>query len=301
MLNLLAATLRMATPIGFASAGEAVAERSGTFNIGIEGVMLSACYVAALIASDSGPTAGLLAATAFGVLLMVVIAFLEQVLKADQFVIGLGVNLVALGLTTVLYESTKDRVGLVPSFGAIEIPVVDSIPWVGDVVSGQTAVVYLLVPVVAATVYLTRRTRWGLRIEAAGDSPETLDAAAVSVRGTRIGAMAVCGALVGMGAAALVLGQLSGFSENVTAGRGFLALAAVIIGRWRPGGAVAASLGLGVALAVTVRASTWAWFPDLNATVLNALPYVAALTVLAVSRRFGRPPAALGVAYERAR
>ncbi len=302
MTALIAAGVRLMTPISYVSLGEVVAERAGMLNIGLEGVMLMTAFAAALTAGATGSAvAGLLVAMLLGAVLMAVIAVVELLFDADHIVVGIGVNLIGLGATTVLFSDLTDRVRLTPSFGRIELPGLADIAGIGQALFNHSVTTYLLIPVTGAIAFVMARTRWGLRARAVGETPAAVDAAGVSVVAVRLQAMTLCGALVGFGGAALSIGQLTGFSENTTDGRGFLALAAVIIGRWSALGSVGATFLLGLALAVTVQAPTWAWAPDIPSSLLLLFPYALALVFLSAQRGATDPPAALAIPFMRRR
>ncbi len=302
MTELIASGVRLMTPISFVGLGEVIAERAGMLNIGLEGVMLMTAFAAAYTAGATGSVwAGLLIAMLLGAMLMAGVALIELLFDADHIVVGIGVNLVGLGATTVLFSDLTDKVRITPSFGRLEVPGLADIAGVGQALFNHPVTTYLLVPVAAAVAYVLAATRWGLRIRAVGETPAAVDAAGVSVMAVRFQAMAACGALVGFGGAALSIGQLSGFGENTTDGRGFLALAAVIIGRWSALGTVGATFLLGLALAVTVQAPTWSWAPEIPSSLLLLFPYTLALAFLSVQRGSVEPPAALALPFIRRR
>jgi simple sugar transport system permease protein len=302
MTELIASAMRLMTSIAYVALGESVAERSGMLNIGLEGVMLLTAFTAAWIAASAGSaTAGVLLAILAGALIMSIIGLIELIFDADHIVVGIGVNLIGLGVTTVLFSDLTGTVRSVPSFGRIDIPLLSDIPVVGDAFFDHPITTYLLLPITIAIAIIMTRTRWGLRLRAVGETPEAVDAAGIAVIKVRLQAMAFCGAMVGLGGAALAIGQLSGFSENLTAGRGFLALAAVIIGRWKPAGTVAATFLLGIALAVTIQAPTWSWAPEIPTSLLLMFPYVLGLLFLSIQRGATDPPRALGIPFLRTR
>ncbi len=302
MTELIASGMRLMTPIAYVALGEAVAERAGMLNIGLEGVMLLTAFTAAWIAASAGSaTTGVLLAVVAGILILSLIGLIELVFDADHIVVGIGVNLVGLGVTTVLFSDLTDTVRSVPHFDRIDVWLLGDIPLIGKAFFDHPITTYLLLPTTIAIALIMTRTRWGLRVRAVGETPAAVDAAGVSVLRVRLQAMAFCGAMAGLGGAALAIGQLSGFSENLTSGRGFLALAAVIIGRWRPVGTVGAAFLLGVALAVTVQAPTWSWAPEIPSSLLLLFPYVLALVFLSVQRGATDPPKALGIPFSRTR
>jgi general nucleoside transport system permease protein len=296
---LLASMLRFAAPLTFVALGETFSQRAGVINIGIEGVMLAGCCIAAAVSYNTGSVlAGFLGAIVGGMVVMALVAFLVLTLQARQIVIGVGVNLAALGLTTIAVKN-------VPSLNSVEglrrwdLPGLADLPVLGKMMFQQKAQVYLMVPVAIACSLLMNRTAWGLRVKAAGETPAAADAAGIVVNRIRLQAMLLCGALAGLGGAALALGSVSGFTENMVTGQGFIALVAVIFGRWRPAGVVAGCLTFAFFEAVVANAT--AWGVDFPSQLLNSVPFVASLAALVLLRKGANPPSALSLPFERKR
>jgi len=290
VIELLAAAVRLATPVSFVALGELVGERAGILNIGMEGIMLAGCLAAAGGAIATGSAGlGLLAGAAAGLVVVAVMAALCVGLQADQVVVGLGVDLAALGLTTLASRNVP-AVAETPGLEPLRIPVLSDLPGLGPVLLGQAPTVPLLVLLAVAVSVVLTRSGWGLRVRAAGDAPEAAYAAGVAVARVRVQAMLVSGALAGLGGAALALGDLHGFTENMVAGRGFLALAAVIVGRWTPWPVVGACLLFGAADALRFRLPG---VVDVPPSLLLMLPYVLALVAVSLQRGSARAPAAL--------
>jgi len=299
--GLIAATLRFATPLAFAAMGGIFSERSGVVNIGLEGMMLVGAFFAIWGALWSGSwVVGLGMGMLFGGLLALIHGFFCIHLRADQIVSGFAVNLLALGVTGFLfrqlYPSGIPRgVSRVPN---VELAFLDDIPLVGDFLYGVFGSLNLLVWAMLATVVLTYvvlfRTPIGLRIRACGEHPRAADTVGISVYGVRYAAVITSGVLAALGGAFLSLGFVGNFAENMTSGRGFIALAAVIFGKWRPGWAFAATLlfGFGFALAIPLQREA-----GISENLISTVPYV--LTLIAVAGLIGRsiPPAAVGRPY----
>jgi general nucleoside transport system permease protein len=289
---LLSATLVWATPLTFAAIGGMFSERAGVVNIGLEGMMLSGAFFGALGADkfDSWPM-GLLCAAVSGAGFALVHAFLSIHLRADQIVSGTAINFLALGVTGYFFiqiYGTNGTPGDLP-----RIPKV-SLDFLGNVFGSLNLMIwvsFLLLIVAHITLF---RTPIGLRIRSVGEHPRAADTVGISVYAVRYGAVVLSGILAALGGAYLSIGYLGSFSENMTAGRGFIALAAVIFGNWRPFGAFGAALLFGASTALSFRlAQPWG-----SASVLfQALPYV--LTLIAVAGVIGRsvPPAAVGRPY----
>jgi ABC-type uncharacterized transport system permease subunit len=289
---LLSATLVWATPLTFAAIGGMFSERSGVVNIGLEGMMLSGAFFAALGADKFGSwEMGVLSAAVAGGCFALVHAFMAIHLRADQIISGFAINFLALGATGYFF---------IDIYGENGTP--GNLPRIPDVTMGFLGKVFghldLMIWVSFVLLILAHitlfRTPIGLRIRSVGEHPRAADTVGISVYGTRYAAVVLSGVLAALGGAYLSIGYLGSFSENMTAGRGYIALAAVIFGNWRPFGAFAAALLFGGSTALSFRlAQPWG-----NASVLfQALPYV--LTLIAVAGVIGRsvPPASAGRPY----
>lgn len=291
MVGELLITLPYAAPVAFASLGEIIGQQSGVFNIGLEGTMLAACY-AALIGVQAFPghwaiPAGFALAVVAAVVLNLFQALFTIILAADQVVVGTAVNLFALGLTSTLYRNRYGHSG-----SLISLPEMNSWHHIDPLI-------VLLILLVPATWYLLQKTSWGLALRAAGDFPKACDAAGLSVIKIRMSAALFGGILAGLGGAYLVLGTVSTFSENMTAGRGFLALTLVTFGRWKPTWTVAAAVLLG--LLDSLQFQLQAGGSHIPAQLLVALPYVGALAVLVIVGTGSSAPGAMGLPYRRDR
>ena len=299
--GLLASTLRFATPLAFAAMGGIFSERSGVVNIGLEGMMLMGAFFGVWGAIWSGTwVVGLLTAMLFGGLLALVHAFFSIHLRADQIVSGFAVNLMALGLTGYLFSAIYSSG--IPS-GVSRVPNVTlgwlgGIPGVGDFLEGVfgelNLLVWIMFGVVIAAYVVLFKTPIGLRIRSVGEHPRAADTVGISVYGVRYAAVTLSGVLAALGGAFLSIGFTGTFAENMTSGRGFIALAAVIFGKWRPGWAFAATLlfGFGFALSIPLQREA-----DISENLISTLPYV--LTLIALVGIIGRsiPPAAVGRPY----
>jgi ABC-type uncharacterized transport system permease subunit len=301
-VGLLASTLRFATPLAFAAMGGIFSERSGVVNIGLEGMMLIGAFFAVWGSIWSGSwLVGLVTAMISGGLLALIHAIFSIHLLADQIVSGFAVNLLALGLTGYLFSSIYpggipgDQVSRVPK---VDLTFLDGVPLVGDFLAGVFGDLSLLVWLMVLTVILTYvvlfKTPIGLRIRSVGEHPRAADTVGISVYGVRYAAVVVSGVLAALGGAFLSIGFTGTFSENMTSGRGFIALAAVIFGKWRPGWAFVAALlfGFGFALAIPLQREA-----EISENLISTVPYV--LTLIAVAGVIGRsiPPAAVGRPY----
>jgi general nucleoside transport system permease protein len=300
--GLLASTLRFATPLAFAAMGGIFSERSGVVNIGLEGMMLTGAFFAVWGSIWSGSwVVGLLMAMVFGGLLALIHGFFSIHLRADQIVSGFAVNFLALGVTGYLFSDlysggieTGD-VSRVPTLG---LDFLDDIPGIGsflhDVFGGLSLLVWIMFVAVGLTYIVLFRTPLGLRIRSVGEHPRAADTVGISVYGIRYLAVTTSGVLAALGGAFLSIGFVGTFSENMTSGRGFIALAAVIFGKWRPGLAFLATLlfGFGFALAIPLQREA-----GISENLVSTFPYI--LTLVAVAGLIGRsiPPAADGRPY----
>jgi simple sugar transport system permease protein len=296
---LLAAMLRFATPLAFAALGGMFSERSGVVNIGLEGMMLMGAFFGIMAADklDSwwlGLLAGILAGGAA--------AFVHAVwaihLQADQIVSGTAVNFLAVGLTGYLFIDIYGSEGTptdIPSIPNVHLGFLGD-GFVGDIFGSLNLMIWIAIVRVPLTWAIMFKTPIGLRIRACGEHPRAADTVGISVYGVRYGAVTLSGMLAAAGGAYLSIGFVNSFNENMTAGRGFIALAALIFGNWRPFGAAAACLLFGFSSALAQRLPEYSQ----SASVLfQALPYV--LTLIAVAGVIGRsiPPAAVGRPYKK--
>ena len=295
---LVAAMLRFATPLIFGALGGIVSERSGVINIGLEGMMLMGAFFGIFGADLTGSwLLGALVGMAAGGALALVHAVFSISFRADQVVSGFALNLLALGITGYVYiahygdQGTPDGIPRAPE---ITLPLVESIPFVGDAIGKANILTWLALLLVPALALFLFRTPRGLRLRSVGEKPRAAESVGVGVIRTRYVAVVASGILAAIGGVYLSIAFLGSFSENLTAGRGYIALAAVIFGNWRPGGALAAALLFGFSSAVAQRLPA---FSESTAVLFQALPYVLTLIVVAGVIGRTRPPAAIGVPY----
>ena len=300
--GVMAATLRLATPILLAALGGVMSERSGVTNIALEGSMLVGAFFGVLAADRSGSGAvGLAAAVLAGMGLAGLHAISAIHLRSDQIVSGMALNILALGLTSYLnyqlYGTTGTPADL-PGLPDLTLPAALALPYVGIAIGEQSVMVWASLVLVALLQLLLFRTVPGLRLRAVGEHPRAAATVGISVRGTRYLAVVGSGALAALGGAYLSLSVAHSFTDDMVGGRGFIGLAAMIFGRWTPIGALAAALifGYGGALSTSLQGAT---VGDVRVPVqlLSTLPYI--LTIFAVAGVVGRsrPPAADGIPY----
>jgi simple sugar transport system permease protein len=292
----LEATVRVATPLALAALGETVTERSGVINVGLEGSMLGGALAAALVASTTGsPWLGTLAAAAAGASLAAVLVVVAIVLRGDQIVTGTAVTLGAIGLTGAVYRAAFGVAGAalsLPTFAPVAVPLLAGIPAVGRAMFAQPVPTYLVYLAAPALWLLLKRTQLGLAIRAAGEAPAAAAAAGLRVRALRAGATLFGGAMAGVAGAALVLAQAGTFAERMTAGRGFIAIAIVVLGRWHPGGVLVASLVFGAASALQYAFQAAGF--EAPYQLLLMIPYLVSLLALGGVGGRASAPEALG-------
>jgi ABC-type uncharacterized transport system permease subunit len=297
---LIAAMLVNATPLTYAAIGGLFSERSGVVNIGLEGMMLTGAFFGIWGSDVTGSwVLGLLIAIAFGGLVALVYAFFAIHLRTDQIIGGTAVNFLALGITGYLFVDIYGTLGTPTLRGSQQIPDVtisQSSSFFAQAFGQLNLMIWLSFAILALTYVVVFRTPLGLRIRSVGEHPRAADAVGISVYKTRYAAVVLSGMLSAMGGAYLSIGFVHSFNENMTEGRGFIALAALIFGRWRPVGAFGAALLFGFSSALAQRLGTipnWSSY----AVLFQALPYV--LTLVAVAGVIGRSlaPAAVGRPY----
>ena len=297
----LTSTMSMATPIMLAALGELMVEESGIINVGIEGAMLAGAFFALTATYFSGNIAlGLGAGMAAAVALDAIFAVLVVNLATNQVVTGTALNIFALGVTGVFYRKMFGVTGkafMVRPIARVPLGPLARIPVLGPVLFDQNALVYFTLILIPIFWYVISRTRYGLRLRAAGERPEAADALGLGVFRIRWQALIVAGALTGLAGAYLTLAYANTFVENISAGRGFVALSVVILGRWNPWGLAAASVLFGAAMALQFGLQALGTVVPYQ--LFLALPYALTLMVLAGVGGQASAPSALGEPYRR--
>lgn len=289
-----AATVRVATPLALAALGETISERGGVLNLGIEGAMLGGAFGAAWGAMHGGAWSGVTAGLAVGVMTGLLFGMVAVVAKADQIITGTAVTMALIGLTGLLAGPALGPTGTgldLPTLAPIAIPGLSGIPILGPILFDQSILTYLTVLLAALATWMLWRTRFGLELRAAGEAPEAARAMGVAVTRVRLIATLMGGGLAGLAGASLVLSQVGAFTERMTAGRGFIAVAIVVLGRWHPMGALAAALLFGATSALQYLFQ--AGGTGIPYQALLALPYLLALAALATAVGRARAPAGL--------
>jgi ABC-type uncharacterized transport system permease subunit len=297
---LLVGTIGLSVPLIFGALGGVLSERVGVVNIAIEGQLLAGAFTSAVIASVTGqPLLGLVGAMVAGTLVSFVLAAFSIKYIVDQTIVGVVLNVLVLGLTNFLYSKVlspnAELLNSPPRFDRINIPILSQIPIVGPVLFRQTIIVYLMYIAVAAVYFALFHTKWGLRVRSVGEHPQAADTVGINVNGTRFWTVSLAGALAGLGGAFLTLGSVGAFNKEMTAGAGFIALAAVIFGRWDPIRATLAALLFG--FASNLQNVLGIIGSPVPSEFMLMLPYL--VTIFAVAGVVGqvRGPAAAGKPY----
>lgn len=298
--SFLESSVRTATPLLLAALGETVVERAGIINIGLEGIVIGGAFGALVGATHGGAVAGIVLGMLAGVALAVLFYVFVDLLGTDQIVTGTAVTVLALGLTGALYRTMYGASGAslsIETLDAVSIPIVSRIPFVGSALFAQPAITYLTMVLLPATWWWLYRTHGGLALRSMGESPAASLASGVSLRKYRLGALCFGGAMGGLAGATLVVAQVGTFAEGMSAGRGFIAIAVVVLGRWNPMGVTVAGLVFGAAMAMQY------WIQALGLAIpypiVLAAPYVLTLAALAGVAGRVRAPKALGTPLSR--
>jgi simple sugar transport system permease protein len=291
----LEASVRTATPLAYAALGELVVERAGVINIGLEGAVIAGAYGALVGSGIGGVAAGFAGAILAGVMISALFMFFVVVVRADQIITGTAISMLGLGLTGTLYRLAYGSGGAAlhtPTAGPMLVPVLNQLPIVGKAFFAQPASTYALYALVPLLAWWMYRTSAGLSLRAVGESPEASTAAGITPAHVRAWAILFGGAMGGVSGGTLVLSQVGTFAEGISAGRGFIAIAIVVLGRWTPLGVAGASLLFGGASALQYLSQAMGWAVPYQGSL--ALPYVLTLVALAGAGSRSSAPAALG-------
>jgi simple sugar transport system permease protein len=296
----LASGIRLATPFLFAALGESIGQRSGVLNLGVEGVMLIGAFTAYFtkLRTDSSLLA-VGACLAVGALMGLVYAFMTVVMQAEQGISGIGIYLFGLGFTDLLFQKQVGTPQSVEKLPKIEIPMLADIPWIGEIFFQHNMLVYLAFLLVPVAWFVVNKTTFGLNIRAVGETPEAADTLGVSVRRVRLQTILIGNMLAGLAGGALAL-EVAIFQQNVTAGQGFIAIALVYFGAWRPVGVMAGALLFGIVSAVVLRLKTLGIVEGAASSLLSMAPALLTIVVLVIVSKRIAAPAALTRPFDRA-
>ncbi|MFD1158529.1 ABC transporter permease [Roseovarius aestuarii] len=300
LISILASTVRIMTPILFAAIGELVTQRAGIWNMGVEGTMLTGAFTAYIVASSTGSVwLAVWAAMASGALMGLLTAFMTATMRVDHFISGLGINLLAGGLTLYwfrIYIKGRPQPTF-DGFDSVAIPGLSAIPWLGEILFTQRLLTYLAFAMVPVIWFLLYRTRWGLELRCLGENPKALDIKGINIVRRQYLAVMIGSVMTGLGGGFLMLGFSDRFLADITAGRGWLAVVAIIAGNWMPRGVLAAVL----VFALLESIATHVQVLSLNVPhqIFLALPYLASILLLMGLRRKTNQPVKLGIPYFR--
>ena len=302
-IPLLTASVRVATPLVFASLGETVAERAGILNVGIEGIMALGAISGFLATFWLGlPWLGFVVAIATGFLAGLLFGYLTVIRGADQIVTGVVFNILALGLASFAYAQlfvSAHAVAQLPTIPVYRVPWLSALPYLGRPLFAQGPVVYLAYLMVPLFWFVLERSRWGLSVRAAGENPEAVDSAGIDVWHVRLQAVAIGGAMAGLAGATLSVAQVGAYVDGMVAGRGFIALAIVVFGAWRPAGVALAALMFGAVDAFQLRLQVIG--SPIPSPLLIGLPYLLTIVVVALAAARAGYPASINLPYLRRR
>lgn len=298
IISILAAGIRLATPYLLAALGEMFTQRSGVYNLGVEGIMMMGAFTGFFATLHSGsPLIGIVASLAIGALMGLLMALVSVTFKAEQGISGIGLYMFGWGLSGLLYRLYVGGITSIDGLKTIKIPLLSDIPWLGPIIFDQNGLVYTALVLVPLSGFILFKTSWGLNVRAVGNKPEAADTLGVSVERIRYQCLILGGMLAGLAGAFLTIGQANMYADNITAGRGFIAIALVYFGRWSPWGILLGSLLFSMADSFQSMVQVLGInFPYELAVIL---PYVVTIIALAIS--FGRvwAPAALGKPFQR--
>lgn len=298
LVGILASGIRLATPYLYAAIGETFGQRSGVLNLGVEGQMLIGAFAAFYVSFITGNLwLGLLAAVISGLLMGLAMAFVTVNLQAEQGISGIGFYLFGLGLSDLLFQKMLGTVETVSGFRPVHIPFLSDIPILGEILFSQNILVYGAYLLVVVAWFVLNKTTFGLKIRAVGESPEAADSLGVSVARVRYFTITLGGALSGLAGASLSIALLNVFQQNMTSGLGFIAVALVYFGGWRPFAV------MGGALLFSMVNSLQLWVQVLNIPIPSdfavMMPYVLTIVALVITVQRVKPPSALTKPFER--
>ncbi|MFZ9897962.1 MAG: ABC transporter permease [Gemmatimonadaceae bacterium] len=300
LLPFLDATLRTATPLLFAALGELVTERAGLINVGLEGIIIAGCLGGLVAAGAGGPILGFVGGMTAGMVMAALFAWFVVTRRADAIITGTAITLLGLGVTGTAYVALYGDAGAAlrtPTIGPIALPLLSGIPWLGPTLFTQSVATYVALLLVPAVAWWLGRTASGLALRAVGERADAAAAAGIPVARMRWGALLFAGAMGGLCGATLVLADVGTFNEGMSAGRGFIAIAIVVLGRWTAIGVAGAALVFGGAFALRSLLQTLGL--PLPYQLFLALPYALTLVLLAAQRGRAVAPGELGSGLDR--
>ncbi len=298
LLGILYSGIRLATPYLFAAIGETFAQASGVLNLGVEGIMLMGAFSGFYVVFKTGNLwLGILIAALVGLVLGLLMAVVSITLKAEQGISGIGLSLFGLGLSSLLFEKTIDSVTSINGFQPIRIPILGNIPYIGDTFFNHSILVYIAFLLVPVGTYVFNKTTLGLKIRAVGQHPQAADSVGISVVKIRYLTVMFGGVMAGIAGASLSLALINLFQENMTNGMGYIAVALVYFGGWRPAGVLGGSLLFSFVNAFQL----WMQVKGVKipANIALMMPYILTILALTFAANRARQPAALDKPFER--
>lgn len=301
IVNFFTADIRTATPILIAAIGILYSERAGIVNIGVEGLMLIGALMGVYGSYLSGSvTVGLIFAVIFSMLFALIFGIFTIYLGADQTVVGMALNIFALGFTTTLNRiifGVNTSVPKISTYKVFKVPVLNKIPIIGEILFENSIIVYFAIIIVFITVFIFKKTNYGLKIKAVGENPKAADTLGINVYKIRMSTVLISGALAGIAGSYVSMGQLSFFTENMVAGRGYMALAAVVFGNYRAKGVLLAVLIFGAGDAIVYRLQAMNF--NIPYQFLVMLPYIITIVALCAFAKHSNKPASSAIAYKK--
>jgi ABC-type uncharacterized transport system permease subunit len=298
-IGVLASGIRLATPYLFAAIGETLGQRSGVLNLGVEGQMLMGAFMAFYVTLNTGSLwLAMLAAAGIGAVMGLAMAYVSIDLQAEQGISGIGFYLFGLGMSTLLFQMLVGTVETVSGFPPIHIPVLSDIPVIGEIFFRQNILVYIAFALVPIAQFVLMKTTLGLKIRAAGENPAAADSLGVSVRLVRYITVTLGGLLSGVAGASMSIGTLNVFQQNMTSGLGFIAVALVYFGGWRPLGVLLGALLFSMVSALQLRLQLIPAWP-IPSDLMVMTPYIVTIIALVLTMQRVRSPSALTKPFER--
>jgi ABC-type uncharacterized transport system permease subunit len=299
LVAVVASAIRLAVPLLLASLGETFGQRSGVLNLGIDGIMLLGAFTGYYAVLKSGNVwVGLLAGSIIGLFLGLASAVIAVTLKAEQGISGIGIYLFGLGMSDLLFQKLVGTPIPIDTFPQVDVPILSSIPYIGEMFFQHSMVIYLAFAAVPLAMFIINRTTFGMNIRAVGEYPEAADTLGVSVAGVRYATQLIGGSLAGAAGAVLAI-SLGIFQQNLTNGAGFIAIALVYFGAWRPLGVMAGALLFGFINALVLELKTLEIIPRDLSNLAAMAPAIITILVLVVAARRFKAPAALTKPFTR--
>lgn len=298
LLGIAFSGIRLATPYLYAALGETFAQRSGVLNLGVDGIMLMGAFSAFFVALNTGSLwLGLAAAAVVGLLMGLLMALVSITFKAEQGISGIGLYMFGLGLSSLLFRTTVGTVKTISGFQPVKLPLLGDLPILGDIFFRHSLLVYGAFLAVPLAWFILEKTTWGLKIRAVGQQPAAADSLGVNVTAVRYACTCLGGVLAGIAGASLSIALTNLFQENLTSGQGFIAVALVYFGGWKPAGVLAGALLFSFVNAFQLWVQVLV--PEMESDVAVMLPYLLTIAALAVAVNRTRQPAALAKPFER--